>query len=68
MVPIFRLRMMRNKVSHVRIYDVAQWEYDSTERQKEDGVGYDNEQMASEWSREYGYHGYKIRSVKARHK
>lgn len=51
MVPIFRPRMTRNikrkKASHVCMYDVAQWEDDSTERQKEDG--YDNEQVASEW-------------------
>ena len=56
---------LQKKLSHVCMYDVAQWEYDSTERQK-DGVGYDNEQMGSEWSREYG--GYKIRRVKARDK
>ena len=68
MVPIFRQHMTRNIAeegkSCMHVWCSTIGEYDSTERQKEDG--YDNEQMGSEWGREYG--GYKIRSVKARDK
>ena len=47
------------------MYACMMWHNENTIAQNDKWkmVGYDNEQMASEWSREYG--GYKIRSVKA---